>query len=321
VTLCDAPWFRGGFWGNDGSIYFVPNVYVPISKISADGGPVQPVTEIRTQDGEQQHRWPDVLPGGKAIVYAIGSGADWDEATIVAERLDTGERKVLVKGGTFPRFLPTGQLVYARAGALYAVSFDASSLKVAGSPVEVARNVLLIANGLVQMDVSQTGTLITAPSDSVVGNLMLTSIDREGRSEPLKVPQQQYGALALSPDETRVVMNFGNSIAVLNLARSSLTKLTLPARAQSPAWSRDGRRIYFGLEKAKYYQIFSKAADDSGEAQLVFPADTEEDPSQISADGSILLYVRSPADGLGELCVRRMGDTPTPGRSRGSTSS
>jgi serine/threonine-protein kinase len=309
VTLCDAPWFRGGFWGNDGSIYFVPNVYVPISRISADGGPIQPVTKIRTQEGEQQHRWPDVLPGGKAIVYAIGSGADWDEATIVAERLDTGERKVLVRGGTSPRYLASGHLVYARVGALYALSFDARSLKVEGPPVEVARNVFVVGNGLVQMDVSRTGTLITAPSDSAVGNLILTWIDREGRGAPLKAPQQPYTSLALSPDETRVVTNFGNSIAVVNLARSSLAKLTLSARAQSPAWSRDGRRIYLGLEKEKYYQIFSKAADDSGEAQLVFAADAEEDPLQISADGSRLLYIRSPADGLCELCVRRMGNT------------
>ncbi len=307
VTLCDAPWFRGGFWGSDGSIYVVPSVYVPISKIPADGGALQPVIKIRTQEGELQHRWPDVLPGGKVIVYAVGSGADWDEATIVAERLDTGERKVLVRGGTFPRYLPSGHLVYARAGALYAVSFDASSLKVEGSPVEVVRNVLLVGNGLAQMDVSQTGTLITAPSDSAVGNLTLTWIDREGRGEPLKVPQQAYFFVALSPDETRVVANFGNSIAVLDLARSSLAKLTLPARAQYPAWSRDGRRIYFGYEKAKYYQIHSKAADDSGEAQLEFPSDCEEDPFEISSDGSSLLYIRTLADGAIALCVRRMG--------------
>jgi len=308
VTLCDAPWFRGGFWGNDGSIYVVPNVYVPISKISADGGPLQPVTKIRTQEGEQQHRWPDVLPGGKAIVYAIGTGGEWDDATIVAERLDTGERKVLVKGGTFPRYLPTGHLVYARAGALYAVSFDAKSLKVTGSPVEVARQVLVAGNGLAHVDVSRTGTLITAPSDSAVGNLMLTSIDRDGRGEPLKVPQQGYTSLVLSPDETRVATNIGNSIAIVNFARSSVTKLTLPARAESPAWSRDGHRIYFGYEKAKYYQIFSKGADDSGEAQLEFPSDCEEDPYQVSADGSWLLYYRSPADGRTELCVRRIGN-------------
>jgi dipeptidyl aminopeptidase/acylaminoacyl peptidase len=185
-------------------------------------------------------------------------------------------------------------------------------LTVEGSPVEVARNVMALGNGLAQMDVSQTGILITEPADGAAGNLMLTWIDREGRGQPLPAPHQLYGYLALSPDETRIVTNVGNSIAVVSLARSSLAKLTLPARAQSPVWSRDGRRIYFGYEKAKYYQIYSKPADDSGEAQLAFPADTEEDPADISADGSRMLYIRSPLDGFGELCVRRLGNTDTP---------
>jgi serine/threonine-protein kinase len=313
VTLCDAPNFRGGVWGEDGSIYVVPNMYLPISRIPADGGPNQPVTKIRAQEGEQQHRWPEVLPGGKVIVYAIGSGADWDEAKIVAERLDTGERKVLVKGGTFPRYLPTGHLLYARAEALYALSFDARSLSVEGPPVEVARHVLLNLRGFAQMDVSQTGILVTAPADTAVGDLMLSWIDREGRGEPLQVPRQTYTSLALSPDETRVAMGIGNSVAVLNLARSSLTKLTLSARAELPVWSRDGRRIYFSLEKEKYYQIFSKAADDSGEARIEFPSDCFEDPYQLSADGLRMLTLRSPADGLNELCVRRMGDVTSRG--------
>jgi Tol biopolymer transport system component len=309
VTLCDAPFFRGAFWDEDGSIYFVPNVYVPISRIPADGGAIQPVTKIRTKEGEQQHRWPEVLPGGKVILYAIGSGADWDEATIVAERLSTGERKVLVKGGTFPRYLPTGYLVYARAGALYALSFDAASLKVEGSPVEVARNVYLVANGLAQMDISRTGILVTAPSDSAIGDLMLSWVDREGRGEPLRVPRQPYSFIALSPDEGRVAISLGNPVSVLDLTRLSMAKLTIPARAEQPIWSRDGRRIYFGLEKEKFYQIFSKAADDSGDVQLAFPSDCEEDPYQISADGSRLLYIRTLADGLNELCVRPIGNS------------
>ncbi len=306
VTLCDAPIFRGATWGEDGSIYFVPNMYVPIYRVSADGGAAAPVTRIRTKEGEQLHRWPELLPGGKVLLYAIGKGADWDEATIVAERLDNGERKVLIKGGTYPRYLPGGFLVYARAGALYAVSFDTRSLKVEGSPVEVARNVLLNTAGFSQMDFSRDGILVTAPANAAVGESMLSWIDREGHAEPIKVPHHEYLLLALSPDGSRVAINIGNSMAILDLARLSLTTLSLPARAEDPAWSSDGRRIYFGLEKDKFYQIFSKAADDSGSAQLLFPSDSEEDPMRISSDGSKVLYVRTLSDGLNELCVRRL---------------
>jgi len=165
---------------------------------------------------------------------------------------------------------------------------------------------LIDAAGFAQIDISRTGILITAPYDSAVGDMMLTWLYREGRGEPLRVPHQPFNFLALSPDESRAVLSAGNSIEVLDFSRPSMTKLTLPARAENPAWSRDGRRIYFGLEKEKFYQIFSKAADDSGAVALAFPSGSEEDPLQTSADGSRLLYYRTLADGLNELRVRSM---------------
>ena len=308
VTLCDAPYFRGGVWAEDGSIYVVPNVYTPISRMSDGGGALSPVTNIRSKDGEQQHRWPDLLPGGKVLLYTIGFGGDWDEATIVAERLGTGERTVLVKGGTSPRYLSTGHLVYARAGALYAVSFDARSLKIEGSPVEVARNVMLSPAGYAHMDVSRSGILATAPSDASVGDLMLSWIDRDGRADPLKVDRQPYLSVGLSPDGSRALVSIGNGLSILDLARSSMTRLTLPARAESPVWSRDGRKVFFGYEKEKFFQVFSKTADDSGAAQLVFPSSSEEDPYALSADGSRMLTIRTSPDGLHELQLRSMSD-------------
>jgi len=104
------------------------------------------------------------------ILYAIGYGADWDDATIVAERLDNGERKVLVKGGTFPRYLPTGHPSTPGRGASTRW-LRPESLAVAGPPVEVARNVVIHLTGFAQMDVSRSGLLVTAPVDSEPGRM------------------------------------------------------------------------------------------------------------------------------------------------------
>jgi eukaryotic-like serine/threonine-protein kinase len=307
VTLGEAVSFRGGVWAEDGSIYYTPNQYVPIARIPSTGGTATNVTRIRTAEGEQQHRWPEVLPGGRVLVYAIGSGGDWDDATIVAERLDTGERKVLVKGGTFPRYLPTGQLTYARAGALYAVAFDARSLEVVGSPVEVARDIYLDPSGYAAMDVSRSGMLVTAPADSIVGDLMLSWVDRAGRGEPLNLPRQPYINSVLSPDGTRVALGIGNAVGVLDLGRLAMAKLTLAARAENPVWSADGRRLYIGLEKGRHYEVFWKASDDSGSEQLAFASDISENPIQMSSDGARLLTFRMPPDGRNELLVREVG--------------
>ncbi|MFI5168373.1 MAG: protein kinase [Thermoanaerobaculales bacterium] len=307
VTLCDAPNFRGGVWAEDGSIYFVPTYYVPVARVSSVGGTPTSVTRIRSAEGEQQDRWPELLPGGRVLLYTVGSGGDWDDATIVAERLGSGERKVVVKGGTFPRYLPTGHLVYARAGALYAVPFNARSLEVEGAPVEVAGNVFVDASGYAAMDVSRTGMLVTAPAESVVGDLSLSWIDRAGRSEPLSLPRQFYASVALSPNGARVAVQISNAIATIDLGRLAVAKLTVSARGGTPIWSGDGRRLYFALEKGQHYQVFAKNADDSGSEQLVFPSDSGESPTQLSRDGTSILTIRTPPDGSNELLLRFVG--------------
>ena len=315
VTLTDTPGFRGAVWSDDGSIYFVPDLYVPISRIPETGGVPQAVTKIRAAEGELQHRWPDVLPGGKVLLYTVGRGADWDEATIVAERLDTGERKVLVKGGSSPRYLSSGDLVYARGGSIYAISFDPKTLETRGHEVEVARNVFLDPRGLAHMDVSRTGLLVTSPADSIGGSSILSWIDREGRSERLPLPPLSYGFVSLSPRGDRVALSIGNGVSILDLARLSLNRLTLPRRAENPIWSRDGRRIYLGYEQGKSYQIFSKAADDSGMPQLVVPSDLQEDPFAFSADGTKLLSIRFTSNGQRELVIHEPGATKASSRS------
>ena len=98
IPIADAPDIRGAVWGDDGYVYFVPSSYLPISRVPAAGGAAQAVTKIRTDEGELQHRWPEVVPGSKVLLYAVGYGGNWDDAAIVAERLDTSERKVVVKG-------------------------------------------------------------------------------------------------------------------------------------------------------------------------------------------------------------------------------
>ena len=157
------------------------------------------------------------------------------------------------------------------------------------------------------MDFSRTGTLLTAPSDAGSGNFMLSWVDRVGRGEPLNIARLPYLSLAISPDGAHVALTISNSIAVLDLDRLTLRKLTLPARAENPVWSGDGRRVYFGLEKGPHYEVFSKAADDSGAAQLAFASDVTEDPIHVFAGDARFLTTRVGSDGQKELIFRETG--------------
>src|SRR6267143_456114 len=67
VTLCDASDDRGGSWGEDGTIVFTPGIQAALSKVSSAGAMPQPLTSLDKQAGEYSHRWPQVLPGGKAV--------------------------------------------------------------------------------------------------------------------------------------------------------------------------------------------------------------------------------------------------------------
>jgi Protein kinase domain len=101
VVLCNAPLPQGGSWGEDGNIVAALASSGVLSRISSGGGAPQPLTTLRQ---ELTHRWPQVLPGARAVLFtAHTAGLAFDDATVEVQSLRTGERKTLVRGGTFGR--------------------------------------------------------------------------------------------------------------------------------------------------------------------------------------------------------------------------
>jgi Tol biopolymer transport system component len=139
--LCDAP-SRDGFggsWGPDNSIYFAPGGGAGLWKVSASGGIPTEITGLDRSYGEISHRWPQVLPGGKALLFTVWMGPGFDEHRIDVQALQTGKRRVLVRGGTTGRYVASGHLVYARADALMAVRMDLDRLEtVSDAPLTLA---------------------------------------------------------------------------------------------------------------------------------------------------------------------------------------
>ena len=116
-----------------------------IMRVSANGG--QPEVLVSVKDGELMYG-PQVLPGGEWVLFTIATGATasatadtWDKAQIVVQSLKSSERKTLVSGGSDGRYLPTGHLVYALGGVLFAVPFDLRQLAVTGGPVPIVEGV------------------------------------------------------------------------------------------------------------------------------------------------------------------------------------
>jgi serine/threonine protein kinase len=118
-------------------------------------------------DGEQVHR-PQVLPGGEWVLFTITSATGsnrWDEARIVVQSLKTGERRLLVSGGSDVPYVPTGHIVYAPRNSLFAIAFDLDSLKVNGQSRLLVSGVKRAVNttnntGTANFSISDTGPLV-----------------------------------------------------------------------------------------------------------------------------------------------------------------
>jgi serine/threonine-protein kinase len=120
TALCDAPIPVGASWGSDGTIVFTPGDFSGLFRVSADGGTPEVLTTPDPGKGESSHRWPDALPGGRAILFTIWTDGTFDNARIGLVSLETGETRVLLEGGSFARYAPSGHIVFARQGALLA---------------------------------------------------------------------------------------------------------------------------------------------------------------------------------------------------------
>jgi serine/threonine-protein kinase len=79
---------------------FTPNSNAGLFRVSAAGGGVAEATTLDSENDEHSHRWPDILPGGKAVLYTTRSRRE-DETiyrNIDVVSLETGERKALIEG-------------------------------------------------------------------------------------------------------------------------------------------------------------------------------------------------------------------------------
>jgi Tol biopolymer transport system component len=240
-----------------------------------------------------------MLPDGKSILYVakLDNIATFDDALIIGQRLDNGERKIIVRGGTSPRYLPSGHLVYIRGSQILAVPFDAAKLEVTGAPVVVESGGWMNrGSGGAMFDVANTGTAVFAGEefDAMFGTITIGWLDRKGAIAPLLDTMRAYQALALSPDGQKIAMSINaanNDLWVYHMVRGVLTRITFGGgNHDNPRWSPDGRYIYYAAEKRQQINIFRKPWDGSGEEERITTNVNAQAPVCLTADGTALTY-------------------------------
>jgi serine/threonine-protein kinase len=260
MTL-DSP--TGLSWPTADVLLFATNE--GIVRLTANGGAREVLVAAGTDERLDS---PQILPNGDALLFSrtaravAGRAANPNDKQILVQSMKKDDRKVVWQGGSAPRYLRTGQLVYAQGNALFAASFDVSARAIRGGPVPMVQGLNPEFSDTADFAISDTGTLAVLVSPQDPPNAISTTVswvDRNGREEPIPVRPNDYTMARVSPDGTDVALVTGDitarperpSIWLYGLRTQNLSLLSAePDTRDAPVWSADGKKIFFRAFKS-----------------------------------------------------------------------
>ncbi len=301
AALCQVPTthVRGASWGSDGNIIAALASNSGLMRVPADGGIPVPVTELNEEKGELTHRWPQVLPGARAVVFTSSTNAGrYEEASIEAQSLETGRRKTLMRGGYYGRYLPSGHLVFARGTTLFAVAMDAERLELNGSPVAVLDDVVTDPQtGSMEFEFSRSGTALCRTGKWPPWPRSLAWVDHAGNVHPMAAAPQAFGDVRVSPDGRTLAVSIAAEgarwyIALYDWRHDRLKRLTFGNVDLTPQWFPDGSRVAFTSDRHGGPQnLYAVRADGGGEPERLAESRNIQIPFSFLSQPARLAFV------------------------------
>jgi len=296
-TVCEVTDGLDGTWTEDDTIVFGIVGPTDLFHVSAQGGIPEPLTKRDDPTGD--HDFPDFLPGGDVMLFSVArDGNNFDEGRIVAQSLSTGERRVVIDGGFYPRWLASGHVVYARGGGLFVVPFDPGTLEVQGDPVEIVSGVLQSADGA-HYSTSREGSLVyvSGGATSPFPEVSAVSIARDGAETMLPVAPGDFASGRISPDGTQMALVVGSvenfDVWISDITRGTLSRLTTnPGVDTSPMWTLDGSGVVFTSKRSGEWALYRQSVDGRGDAEqlLEIPESAGLFPDSWTPDGTKLVF-------------------------------
>jgi serine/threonine protein kinase/Tol biopolymer transport system component len=317
VPVADAPLSRGATWGEDDVITFSPSAApgAGLVRVSANGGTPAPLGAMVEKHATQ--RWPQALPGNRAILYTGAVNVDnFDDACLVVQTLDGASPKVVQCGGSSWTYVDSGHVLYTHAGSIFAAPFDLAKLVITGTGVPVIDGVRSsVVSGAAQFAIARNGRLAYLGDDrSGRSEAPIDIVDRQGKATRLANAPLNWLGLAFSPDGSRLALDVSTPTAravwLYDLARGISQRATFSDVAETrPIWM-DDRHLTFASAAAGPPNLFNQAADGGKPVRLTESPQVQY-PGSWSPDGRQLAFTEV-RDGQGDVMVLPMeGDAKT----------
>jgi serine/threonine-protein kinase len=293
VTISAAPGNpAGAAWGPDDSIVFAL-AGSGLWRVAAGGGAPTPITSPADESGEVDHRWPELLPDGRAVIFTIWSGS-LETARLALRSLETGEQRVFGLGSN-PRIAGTSHIMFTRADGLWASSFDSKRLNLLGSPARVLESIRPRHGGAADYHLARSGSLVYVPTRPDSKNALVW-VDLKGRATPIAADRQLFSSPRVSPDGTRVAVVVRSregafEIWVYDVSRGTRTRLPADAASFDPVWTPDGTRITFASTRPGPSGLNWIWADGSAPPETLLKSEFATYPSSWSPDGHRLAFI------------------------------
>ncbi len=318
IRLGEARGAGGATWLADGTIVHAPIYSDGLFRVAAEGGAAERLTTPDRASGVLGHWWPQELPGGRWIIFTAFR-TPVDTSRVGAIDLQTREVRWLVEGGFFGRYVSSGHLVYAKGQRLYALPFDATSVKVTGSAVPVLDDLLVEqTGGCAMFAISNRGTLAYVTESIGRAPNELVWIDRTGRSTPAINERHRFLSTSLSPDGQRAALTLlgvSRDLWIYSFDRGTLSRLTTGDDTEyDPVWSRDGNELFYVVDSPPFeLHRINTGSPDSGRPVWKERAQLDTTAPTVSPDGRTLVFALT-EEGTGSNLYARPIDGSEPPR-------
>jgi serine/threonine-protein kinase len=292
VPLCKGtPNPHGITWGADGTIIFSATDG-SLVRVKDSGGTPLELTKPDSEQNEFSHSFPQVLPGGKSVLFQVSYTEGLKNKRIAVLSLETSRWEIVLdEEGYWPSYAHSGHIVFTQSGILMAVPFDLQHLDISGSPFPVLENVLIPGDKPINFCFSHDGTLLYASPTSEETETELVWVNQQGDITRPREDLTLYSIPRLSVNGKKVLMQKQSILYVYDITSNIMTQLTFKPGITYPVWSPDGELAAFTASwKGQNDTIHSIPIDGTREVDELYTSDNPIYSTSWSPDGLWLAF-------------------------------